>query len=86
MTPARKVVRILRRAPTEALLDAYEVDDMLDVFAMDDAEVVPVDVNVAEKVAKPEALPQSGFMRKVEVPMEELTEGVSEGWDDEDVA
>jgi hypothetical protein len=53
---------------------------------MDDAEVVPVEVNVAEKVAKPEALPQSGFMRKVEVPMEELTEGVSEGWDDEDVA
>ena len=59
---------------------------MLDVFAMGDAEVVPVVVNVADKVAKPEKLPQSGFMRKVvvptEEPVEELTDGIQEGWDE----
>lgn len=80
MTPARKVVRIRRAAGAERLLDANEVDDMLDVFAMDDAEVVRVDVNVSAKIRKPEKLPQSGFMRKVEAPIEELTDGISEGW------
>jgi hypothetical protein len=77
----------------EPLLDGSDVDDMLDVFAMQDAEVVRVDVTVPEQ-------PRSGFMRKVVVPpvparaavnedeIEELTDGVSEGWeeDEEDVA
>jgi hypothetical protein len=86
MMPARKVVRIRRAATAEPLLPEEDVDDMLDVFAMGDAEVVPVVVNVADKVAKPEKLPQSGFMRKVVVPndepVEELTDGIQEGWDE----
>ena len=75
MNPVRKVVRIRRRA--EHLLEARDVDDMLDVFAMQDAEVVRVDVNVPEG-------PRSGLRRKVDVQdIEELSDGITEGWDDD---
>jgi hypothetical protein len=71
-------------SPVEPLLKENEVDDMLDVFGIQDAEVVRVDVSVPEQ-------PRSGFMRKVVLPppvpkpvvedeIEELTDGVSEGW------
>ena len=81
MKPARKVVRVRRVVSAEPFLDAGEVEDMLDVFTMQDAEVVRVDVNVAEP-------PRSGLMRKVVVPpvdeseIEELEDGITEGWDD----
>lgn len=86
MSTARKVVRIRRVAPAERLLDSHDVDDMLDVFAMQDAEVVRVDVNMPPALK----LPRSGFMRKVEPPkpvveedLEELTDGISDGWEEE---
>ena len=90
MKPARKVVRVRRVAPVERLLDDNDVDDMLDVFAMQDADEVAVQVNVPEE-------PRSGFMRKVVVPplapkavveeeIEEITDGINEGWDDDVVA
>jgi hypothetical protein len=71
-------------SPNESLLDANDVDDMLDVFGIQDAVVVRVDVTVGEP-------PRSGFMRKVVVPpavvedeIEEVTDGISEGWEDDD--
>jgi hypothetical protein len=99
MMPARKVVRIRRAATREPLLDERDVEDMLDAFALDDAELVRMDVNVPEEPA----VPKSGFMRKVEVPtktaavaaaaptddaeeIEEITDGIVEGWEDGEVA
>lgn len=84
MSTARKVVRIRRVAPAQRLLDASDVDDMLDAFAVQDAEVVRVDVNVPEVKG-----PISGLMRKVDAPLaideiEELSDGISEGWEDDD--
>ena len=62
---------------------------MLDAFAIQDAEVVRVDVNVPDERPPP----RSGLMKKVELPnhvsvaddaddIEELTDGITEGWEE----
>lgn len=89
MNAARKKVRI-RRAAGEPLLAAGDVDDLLDAFAADDAEVVNVDVAVPDEPRRA-VRTSSGVMKKVDARVateaddgiEELTDGVVEGWEDE---
>ena len=85
---ARKVVRIRRvaQAQPQSLLDEHDVDDMLDAFALADAEVVPMDVVVPE-----EPCAQSGVVRKFDAvddgdDIEEITDGIVEGWEDDEDA
>lgn len=88
MVQARKVVRIRRvaEAKPKPLLDEHDVDDMLDAFALADAEVVAMDVVVAE-----EKHARSGVVPKFDAiddgdGIEELTDGIVEGWEDDEDA
>jgi hypothetical protein len=87
MKPAHGKVRI-RRVRAEPLLPTSDVDDLLDAFAVVDADVVRVDVVVPEE-AQLDARRASGVMRKViedglDDGIEELTDDLVEGWEDDE--
>ena len=96
MVAVRKVrIRRINDRPSGAvhapLLDSDAIDDLVDAFGLDDAEVQRVDVVVDEQRAAES--PASGIVAasataEGDDAIEELTEGIEEGWveDDEDAA